>query len=181
MFTIGINQFIRNIRRNILTIIQLVLVYIIAIFTVSACVEQLTLYRGVSDYIDETGMVLWRRKFDEDLDLKKELVKVKYVEKRYTIELAADPYNGPFYEMVSYSDEVNHYKTSIKEGRWCESGKAEEGVIRVVVSDDFEPKCKVGDKIKFDEYTLKIMGIYNRNELVYFERSHSGRPNYLEW
>ena len=181
MFTIGINQFIRNIRRNILTIIQLVLVYIIAIFTVSACVEQLTLYRGVSDYIDETGMVLWRRKFDEDLDLKKELVKVKYVEKRYTIELAADPYNGPFYEMVSYSDEVNHYKTSIKEGRWCESGKAEAGVIRVVVSDDFEPKCKVGDKIKFDEYTLKIMGIYNRNELVYFERSHSGRPNYLEW
>ena len=181
MFTIGINQFIRNIRRNILTIIQLVLVYIIAIFTVSACVEQLTLYRGVSDYIDETGMVLWRRIFDEDLDLKKELVKVKYVEKRYTIELAADPYNGPFYEMVSYSDEVNHYKTSIKEGRWCESGKAEAGVIRVVVSDDFEPKCKVGDKIKFDEYTLKIMGIYNRNELVYFERSHSGRPNYLEW
>lgn len=181
MFIIGINQFIRNIRRNILTIIQLVLVYIIAIFTVSACVEQLTLYRGVSDYIDETGMVLWRRKFDEDLDLKNELIKVKYVEKRYTIELAADPYNGPFYEMVSYSDEVNHYKTSIKEGRWCESGKAEEGVIRVVVSDDFEPKCKVGDKIKFDEYTLKIMGIYNRNELVYFERSHSGRPNYLEW
>lgn len=68
MITVGINQFIRNIRRNILTILQLVVLYIIAIFTVSACVEQLALYRGVSDFIDETGMVLWRSKFDNDLD-----------------------------------------------------------------------------------------------------------------
>ena len=181
MLTIGINQFLRNIRRNFMTIVQLVLVYIIAIFTVSSCVEQLALYRGVSDYIDETGMVLWQRKFDENLDLKKELVKVEYVEKRYTIELAGDLYNGPFYEVVSYSDEVNHYKTPIKEGRWCDSGKAEEGVIRVVVSDDFKPKCKVGDKVNIGGKTLKIMGIYDRNELVYFERTHSGKPNYLEW
>jgi len=181
MFTVGINQFIRNIRRNLLTILQLVIVYIIAIFTVSACVEQLTLYRGVSDFIDETGMVLWRSKFDNDLDLKKELVKVEYVEKRYTIEMSADLYSGPYYAMVSFSDEVNHYQPPLMAGQWCDSGKAKEGVIRAVVSDDFKPKCKVGDKVEIDGYTLLITGIYSRNELIYSERTHSGKPNYLEW
>lgn len=181
MLTIGINQFLKNFRRNFMTIVQLVLVYIIAIFTVSACVEQLTLYRGVSDYIDETGMVLWRRKFDEDLDLKKELIKVEYVEKRYSIQLEKEPVVGPFYEIVSYSNEVNHYRVPIKKGRWCESGSAENGVIRAVVSDDFIPKCEVGDIVEVEGYRLKIMGIYDRNELVYGEINHSGRPNYLEW
>ena len=181
MFEVGFNQFIRNIRRNILTIIQLVLVYIIAIFTVSACVEQLTLYRGVSDFIDETGMVLWRSKFDTGTDLKKELTKVEYVEMRHTVEMAKDLYAGPFYEVTAFSNEVNHYMPPLMKGHSCDSGKAEKGVIRVVVSDDFKPECKVGDKIRLDGYTLKIMGIYNRNELVYGERSHSGKPNYLEW
>lgn len=174
MITVGINQFIRNIRRNILTILQLVVLYIIAIFTVSACVEQLALYRGVSDFIDETGMVLWRSKFNNDLDLKKELVKVEYVEKRYTI-------NGTYYDMVSFSNEVNHYQPPLVAGKWCESGRAEAGVIRAVVSDDFKPRCKVGDKIEIDGYTLLITGIYNKNELIYGEITHSGKPNYLEW
>jgi hypothetical protein len=150
------------------------------VFTVLAGVEQMSVFRGVSDYVDETGMILWFGRFDKSHDFKKELKKVEYVEKKYCLETSIDkPYYN--YDLISVSNEVNHYKTPLKEGYWCDSGKAEDGVIRAVVSDHFYPKCKVGDKLRVGGYTLRITGIYDEDELVYCEHYHSGRPNYLEW
>ena len=40
MIRLGFREFIRNIKRNILIIVQMVAVYVIAIFTVSAFQEQ---------------------------------------------------------------------------------------------------------------------------------------------
>ena len=186
MLAIGINQFIRNIRRNFITILQLILVYIIAIFMVSSCVEQLTLYRGVSDYIDETGVILWRNKIGDTIDLTEELVKVEHIEKRYVLEEMVEEWRDGVYSCINYdlvavSDEVHHYQTPILRGNGCDSGTIEEGIIRVVVSEDFQPACDVGDIVSIGDYTVKIMGIYGRNELVYKELGHSGSANYLEW
>ena len=58
MIILGLSEFIRNIKRNILIIVQMVAVYIIAIFTVSAFEEQYRLMDGVSGVFDDTGMIV---------------------------------------------------------------------------------------------------------------------------
>ncbi len=186
MLTVGINQFLKNIRRNLITILQLILVYVIAIFTVSTFVEQFTLYRGVSDYIDETGVILWRNKVGDVNNLKDELVNVKYIETKIVLEEMVEErkdgdFNCTYYDLVALSDDVHHYKTPILKGSSCNSGTSEDGIIRVVVSEDFKPTCDVGDVVNIGKYTVKIMGIYGRNEIIYKEVGHSGKPNYLEW
>ena len=54
MINLGINEFIRNIKKNILIIILFVSVYVMTILVVSAFVEQYRQFDGVSNVFDDT-------------------------------------------------------------------------------------------------------------------------------
>ncbi len=179
MFILGVNQFIRNYKRNLIATIQVILVYIVAIFTISSSIEQLSLWKGVKDYLDETGVVLWTRNFNYDTDISELLLKVEKVNKKYCYDF--DDGNSNHYYLVATNPEENCYQVPLVKGGWCESGNQEDGVIRAVVSNEFQPDCDIGDLIKVGEVTLKITGIYDNNELVFKDATHSSNISYLDF
>lgn len=179
MITLGINQFFKNFKRNALVIIQLIIVYIVAIFTVSAWVEQYSLFYGMTDYLDDTGMVvLYKYNFAYSMDFEKELIKFEQVD--YAIGTNTIM-NHCSYELYATNPDKRHYKMPLIEGEWCESGQPEAGVIRVVVSDQFNYDYKLGEVIQVGHLKLKIMGVYDSEELVYRENGHTLDKSYLEW
>ena len=57
MINLGINEFIRNIKKNILIIILFVSVYVMTILVVSAFIEQYRQFDGVSNVFDEVKII----------------------------------------------------------------------------------------------------------------------------
>ena len=85
MFILGFSEFLRNIKRNLLVIVQMVAVYVIVIFTVSAFEEQYRLLDGVSEVFDDTGMIVLSNsitghQFVKESELEDMLIKVDAIE-----------------------------------------------------------------------------------------------------
>lgn len=183
MFILGVNQFLRNIRRNILSIVQLSLVYIISLCTVSAYMGQFGLWHGISDYIDESGVVLWQCTPAGCDHIVEKLVKVEKCNIKYTVERTIKEKNV-HYVLYTTNPDQKSYKVPIISGWWCESGRAQDGVIRAVVSDVFlekNPDCKVGSIVSISDLKIKITGIYDSSELIFKDSAHSSEISYLDF
>ncbi len=170
MFILGLNEFLRNIKRNILTVLQLILVYVLAIFTLSAYVEQLSLYRGVSGFLDDTGMFVdGKAAYNEELESM--LTKVESIERVYYCSLHKGSDKESYYRLVSWDRDVVKYKVPLIKGKWCDSGSAEDGVIRIVVSSNNPFMWKVGETYTFNESSgelkFKVTGMYDARELIF--------------
>lgn len=175
MFILGFNEFIRNIRRNILVIAQMVVVYVIAIFVVSAFMEQYRLIDGISRVFDDTGVFVdsvaiggTELNFVEESVLKDILVKVENVE--HTLAGTLSDTNSSLVSEINISacnPEFITYVPELLEGQWCEEAPHEDGVINAVASDNFPFKTEVGQKIEYAGYCFKITGIVSSNEMIY--------------
>lgn len=170
MFVLGLNEFLRNIRRNILAVLQLIMVYVLAIFTISAYVEQMSLYGGVSGFLDDTGILADVGRADDE-QIKSMLTKVESIGKLNYISMAKIGDTTALYRLVSWNGELVKYKVPLIQGRWCEEGSAEDGVIRVVISNRNPLMWEVGKTYTFENshgtYKFKVMGIYDTKELVF--------------
>lgn len=179
MFILGIKEFIRNIRRNILVIIQMVAVYVIALFTVSAFEEQYRLMDGVSNVFDDTGMIVLRHAISSDeflnADVLEEiLIKVDSIE--YSINYNLEK-NGYSMVLCSYNPRNITYRPELIEGQWCDDAPHEEGVINAVVSTNMPFGQEIGEKVEIEGHTFKITGIVDTKEMIY---GASSRFKYTE-
>ena len=169
MIILGFSEFIINLKRNILVIVQMVAVYIIIIFTVSAFDEQYRLMDGVSGVFDDTGMIMLRSSMasgdflSEDV-LEEILVKVDAIE--YSINYDIEK-NGYSVGVVASNTNNISYRPELIKGKWCEDVPQEEGVINAVVSTNMIFGQEIGEKVEIDGHTFKITGIVDTKEMVY--------------
>lgn len=171
MFTLGFNEFIRNIKKNILIIVQMVIVYVIAIFVISAFEEQYRLIDGVSEVFDDTGLLITSTpvdlvKFIKEEELKEVLLKVENIGNSYYFNIHDDKYKQPA-SIVSYNPEVITYIPKLIEGQWCEDAQHEEGVINTVVANNLPFEVNIGEIIEYAGYRFKVTGKLSTNEMVF--------------
>lgn len=187
MINLGINEFIRNIKKNIFVIVQMVIVYVIAIFMVSAFVEQLELLSGVSNFFDSTGIVISSSAVKTDApwpseeNLKSDLTKVKQV-----VTTKHTGFSDTTMEFIAYDDRTVSYRIPLISGEWFDDAKKKEGYTNIVVSDNIFPNINVGDDLEFDGYKFHITGIFSSSEMVYglsmFTNKGAGVPySYLSY
>ncbi len=174
MLILGFCEFLRNIKRNLLVIIQMVAVYIIVIFTVSAFEEQYRLMDGVSDVFDETGMIMYARKvgseeFIEESQLKELLVKVEKIEHslNYGVLYEVSQHQQENIKICASNPKNISYRPELIDGEWCDDAKHEEGVINAVVSNNIIFDYTIGEKVEIDGHTFKITGVVDEKEMIY--------------
>lgn len=171
MFTLGFNEFIRNIKKNILIIVQMTIVYVIAIFVISAFEEQYRLIDGVSEFFDDTGLLVssapmsLEKMVTED-GLYELLDKVENIGYGYYFNIVDDN-NEEFARILSYNPQYITYIPNLIEGEWCEEAEHEEGVINTVVADNLPFEVEIGDIIEYAGYRFKVTGILSKNEMLY--------------
>lgn len=157
MFGLGFNEFLRNIKKNVYVIIQLILLYIIAIFIVSTVTEQMREFNAVKDALDDTGIVRLNGGVNDNFE--QGLVKVEYIEKPGKYSIIS---GGLEVEMIT---ESRNYRIKLKSGKTSYSGKAKEGVIRALACSS--TGLKPGDTYKMNDYEIYITGTYGPEEWVY--------------
>lgn len=174
MLILGLSEFLRNIKRNLLVIIQMVAVYIIVIFTISAFEEQYRLIDGVSGVFDDTGMIMFATsmvsdEFLKEDDLKKLLVKVDTIEHsiRYDILYDVSPDKKENIVICASNPKNISYRPELTEGEWCDDAEHEEGIINAVVSNNVIFDYTIGEKVEIDGHTFKITGVVDKKEMVY--------------
>lgn len=196
MITLGINEFIMNIRRNILVIVQMIAIYMISIFVISAFQEQYSLYDGMSDVLDDTGAVMTSAfpmhrtdnivTYDGLMSL---LDKVDDIVVTYYYNVFLEDYShnditaGLEMQIISNDPKLITYKPKLLDGTWCEDAPYKEGVINIIISNNSPVGFKVGDTISIDNLTFYITGIYDSEELIYgYSGSSKGKEtNYLHF
>lgn len=172
MIALGFNEFVRNIKRNILIVVQMMAVYIIAIFTISAFEEQYRLMDGVDEIFDDTGMILLPKAMTENVYLEKDvleevLVKVEHIDFAIRTNVIDENHPASSINIVSNNPKNISYRPELLEGVWCEDAVHEEGVINVVASNNMPFDIKVGEKIEFGGAVYKVTGIVATNEMIY--------------
>lgn len=180
MIALGFNEFIRNIKRNILIVIQMMAVYIIAIFTISAFEEQYRLMDGVDEIFDDTGMILQSQSITNNTYIDRSLledilVKVEHIDFAVRYNVIDESYRTTSINIVSSNPKNISYRTELLDGVWCEDAAHENGVINVVASNNMPFDVNVGEKIEFGGVVYKVTGIVATNEMVY------GIKNSLEY
>lgn len=169
MITLGLSEFIRNIKRNILVIAQMVAVYVIALFTVSAFEEQYRLMDGVSEVFDDTGMIVLENSIlsDEVLSedvLKEILINVDNIEHSISYSLYKD---NQHVKVTACNPRNITYRPELIKGEWCEDAPHEKGVINAVVSVNGKFEQEIGQKIEIEGHIFKITGIVDTKEMIY--------------
>ena len=169
MITLGLSEFIRNIKRNILVIAQMVAVYVIALFTVSAFEEQYRLMDGVSEVFDDTGMIVLENSIlsDEVLSedvLKEILINVDNIEHSISYSLYKD---NQHVKVTACNPRNITYRPELIKGEWCEDAPQEKGVINAVVSANGKFEQEIGQKIEIEGHIFKITGIVDTKEMIY--------------
>lgn len=179
MVVLGINEFIRNMRRNALVIVQMIMIYMISIFVVSAFVEQYSLYAGMSNILDETGFVIESSSMEptDNLvtydDLMEHLIKVENIAITYRWDVTDESYeykgieDKVKIEVLTNNPELITYRPKLLEGEWCEDEPHKDGVINIAISNNMPFDFKVGETITIDDITFYVTGIFSSDELIY--------------
>lgn len=192
MLVLGFNEFIRNIKKNILVIVQMVVVYIIALFTISAFEEQYRLLDGISEVFDDSGMLVFNSNLAMDVyidenQLKEELVKVKDIEHILNMHLYDEKFGDEkadkAAEVVAYNPENISYIPELAEGKWFDKVASEEGYINAVISDNFPFEVQVGQVIEHSRFKFKVTGVVSSKEMIYGINTgfNFGSASYLDF
>lgn len=191
MIKMGLNEFIRNIRKNVLVIVQMVVVYIIALFTISAFEEQYSLMDGVSNIFDDTGMIMFNiqeytTKLVHDSEIVEKLKKVEKIEHSinwYFWKGEEDSSALKEVRVLGINTENITYVPKLLKGKWGEEVEKEEGIINTVVSNDIPFEVEIGQIIEKQGYKFKITGIISSDELIYGISSYYGNAsaNYMNY
>ena len=142
MAVLGLNEFLRNLKVNIIAIIQMAILFVVVLVASSTCYEQYRLYNGIMRNVDETGVVLYPftvNTTDTDFRNLLDVEKIVYSESTSLLDK-----NEKCYDVYTYMTDIT-YSPYVKEGVWCESGSQKDGVIRVCIADDFPLAVGIGD------------------------------------
>lgn len=184
MLTLGFSEFIRNLKRNILVIVQLIAVYVIAIFAISSFIEQYKLIEGVSGFFDDSGIIIFNNSWESDEFVRRDvlediLTKVENIEYSLSVNLNDETfYKGnsvmKAIQVSAYNSEINSYVPELINGQWVDEAESEIGIINAVVSNNLPFKVNIGEIVEYAGYSFKIVGIVSENEMLYGQYNNYG-------
>ena len=157
MFGLGFNEFLRNIKKNIFVIIQLILLYVVAFFIVSTVEEQLRIFNTINAVLDDTGIIRFDGGVNDNFE--QGLVKVENIERPGMYGIVSGETG------VDMITESRNYKMKLKSGKSSYSGNAKDGVIRALACTS--TGLKPGDTYKMADYEIYVTGTYGPKEWVY--------------
>lgn len=197
----------KNIRLNLLLILQLAALLVLTIFTVSTVMSQLKYYLPFEEELTSTGRVLLSRGVDgtnlySSSDSYKE--KLKGVKNVVSSGITyADIYingnkkviqesvtGGGFNETMYYDQKViDAYKPLLSEGKWFTDVKKKDGYIDIVITDN-SWGLKVGDTTEVvdldKKYKVRVIGkildgakIFNYKEMATDTRDRISYEEYF--
>lgn len=163
MLILGINEFLRNIKRNIFVVLQLVGLFLVVLVTFSSIYEQIKMYKGVTSFLDRTGRLMQFTTTNVDVTEGK-LKGVEHVICSRNNMLSNS--NHQAVTLVTYDPDLTPYKPRMVKGKWCENVKEKKNLIRASVSEKFPYEVKVGDVFEFGGCSFYITGFYKSNEAL---------------
>lgn len=172
MFELGFNEFLSGIRKNILAVIQLILVYVVAIYALSAIKSQMKLFVPVNQFLDDTGIYVWSMIADENgnpLDekgLEGLLEGVENINYVFAASLFEDGDTPLMYNILSANP---YYDMELTSGKMCDEVPAREGEIRAVVCGNRD--VEVGELLHIkrgnEEIAIRVTGTFSPDEWIY--------------
>ena len=179
MLTLGLNEFLRNLKINIIAIVQLIVLFVVIMISTSTCYEQYRLYGCVAKNLDKTGMVLYPYSLGPRSTDFEDLIDVESVTYAEGC-IISDGKSA--YEIYTYDPDSISYKPYLLSGVWCEKGLFNDEYIRVCISDAFTLNVGVGDTFQIGEYRFYVTGIFDNSELVYTtDCNHSSETSYMNF
>lgn len=156
MITLGFSEFIRNIRKNIWIIVELIVLFVLGMFMVSTVSEQLRTYKPVKNVLDDSGIIINSPMNTLELKGVEEVLMVPcfgYASMQVTVDA------------IAYYDD---YKMKLTSGKKCTGGEATDGVIRAVVCE--ASGLKPGDTYelnsKYMYMKFYVTGTFDEDEWV---------------
>ncbi len=179
MITLGFNEFLHNIRKNILVIVQMILVYVVCIYAVSIIAEQLKMYNTASEFIDNSGVMITNGRAC-DMCTTEENALEQLIDKLEAVDnIEYVPYYRGSYEQNAEYEVImakDSYRMKLDSGKWCDNGHSKDGEIRAVVCSD--TGIHIGDLVTVGEYSYRITGTFSKKEMVYGHLSSHNDANY---
>ena len=181
MIRLGIDEFIRNIKRNIMIVVQLTAILILSILIVSVYDSQTRMSNAVMKYIDDTGVYYNATGKDAsvmtDEELMENLEKVENIV--HTIQTDVSEYEGDkiitSFDIVAYDENIVEYIPELSAGKWHDKANKKEGFINAIVSENAHG-YSVGDVIEVVGYNtlgeevnikLNIVGTVSEKRMLF--------------
>ena len=177
MITLGINEFFRNLKDKIVVILQMTIVYVIAIFVTSSFIEQYKMMGALDGFLDETGIFIDNNAgkieypYATDEMLYEDLVKIEDIVTAYRFDVSEREcvlVGGNYFRMETlyYDLDKIDYRPKLIKGDWCEDYTHTEGIINIVISNYFPIDISVGETFEISGITFRVTGIYDEKEPV---------------
>lgn len=189
MFKFGLKNLKHNLLMNILIILQMTVVFIIAVFMSSTIVSRFQLYTPIKDKLNSNGYFYYvsnainpetnlaLRSTDELYEL---LDQPKDIVATYNVWLS---YGTDNINCISYDDEfIEMFTPELEEGTWFDFNKDASEYIPVVISQN-PYNFNVGDIIELDNFgfgvNAEIIGILKENsKIIGFSNSENGKNDF---
>ena len=141
MIRLGIDEFVRNIKRNIPVIIQISGVLVLLVLIISIYEVQTRMGFSVMDYIDDTGVYVELSGDISNVDvLTNKLDKVNEIlYARQSMGMAVvqkEKDKRDSFICSSYDENVVKYQPRLKSGVWYTEAEKEEGLINIVIAEN---------------------------------------------
>lgn len=141
MIRLGINEFVRNFKRNMLVVIQLAVLLVTIVLLVSTYETQTLMGRSVMKYIDSTGaLAVAGSRVSNERGLAAGLKDVETVvaaregiANRIVDEEGNSTAN---IGIVAYDENIVSYRPRLRSGVWYDEADSEEGVINIVIGEN---------------------------------------------
>lgn len=159
MFVLGINQFIKNIRKSIIPIFQVMVLFITGALLISVYSEQSRVYKGLKGKIDSTSWVIQAGFMPREIETLKGVDSV--------LGLKTTESNNNTVSIISYDTREITYMPRLIRGKGFDKTKGTDGVIRAFVSDKSPWNNQIGEKIEVGGRIFKIQGVFSSDELLF--------------
>lgn len=177
-FRLGLRQFRKNWLLNWFIIIQMTIVFVIAIVACSIVTYNMKFYNAFSEYLTKDGMLVIAQDvvdennylYQDSKQFAEEIGNVNVLS-CYNPWLELDEFGRNVYFTAYDSKCIGKYKPEMKTGQWLSEQPGDGSVIPVVVSCNMQG-VKVGDVLVAStaedcQISLQIVGILQENSKVF--------------
>lgn len=186
LFKIGLKNIRQNLFMNILIILQMSVVFVIAIFMVSTIVSRFQLYTPIEDILNSKGYF-----YDVENGINPETGNtLRTTDELYQLLDSAESISAVYHPWISYEnkdiyaisyddDIIERYTPELADGNWFDLDKDQSEAVQLVVSES-PYGLKVGDRIIVNcddsEIPAEIIGIMKDNtKTIGFSISTNGK------
>ncbi len=196
MFTyikLGYLEFVRNLKINLLIVIEIAAVLITAIFTVSSVRSQLRFYEPLSNYLNSKSLYIIPETLSNRVSYDKQLTSYEAIFEKipeaervcaqtyFSFNFTGGSMNVSIRGMGYPEEIVEGFKPLLEDGKWLSEVSQEDGVVNAVVTENYS-NLEVGDELTAETesgepITVRIVGKI-KNSAAIFKKPSGDMSSY---